>query len=162
MPETVMVRRTPSSVDEMRLLQNRIMHRAYELFEQNGSHFGNDLGNWIRAEREMIWKPPMEIRESDKEIVIEAAISGIDPKDIEIEATPEDMILKAETCHDHAHKEGTVHLCEFESGKMFRYMQFPKRINPDKVKAEVKNGLLRITAEIAEEARVRKIKPEAA
>jgi len=43
-----------------------------------------------------------------------------------------------------------------------RSIHLPKTINTDKVKAEFKNGLLRLTAEIAEEARGKKIKPEAA
>jgi HSP20 family molecular chaperone IbpA len=45
---------------------------------------------------------------------------------------------------------------------MFRAIHLPKKINPDKVKAEFKDGLLRLTAEIAEDTRARKIKPEAA
>ena len=45
---------------------------------------------------------------------------------------------------------------------MFRSIHLPKRINPDKVKAEFNNGLLRLTAEVAAEARANKIKPEAA
>ena len=45
---------------------------------------------------------------------------------------------------------------------MYRSIHLPKKINPDKVKAEFKNGLLRLTAEVAAEARAKKIKPEAA
>jgi len=45
---------------------------------------------------------------------------------------------------------------------MYRSIHLPRRINPDKVKAEFKNGLLKLKAEIAEEARAKKIKPEAA
>jgi HSP20 family molecular chaperone IbpA len=41
-------------------------------------------------------------------------------------------------------------------------LDLPKKINPDKVKAEFKNGLLRLTAEVAAEARAKKIKTEAA
>ena len=35
------------------------------------------------------------------------------------------------------------HTCEFDSGKVFRSIHLPKKINTDKVKAEFKNGLLR-------------------
>ncbi len=45
---------------------------------------------------------------------------------------------------------------------MFRSIRLPKKINPDKVKAEIQNGLLKLKAEIAEEARAKKIKTEAA
>ena len=110
----------------------------------------------------MLWKPSLELRETDGEFVLEAAVSGVDPKDIAIEVTPEDIVLKADIQHEHEEKKGTVHICEFQSGRMFRSIHLPKRINPDKVKAEFKNGLLRLTAEVAAEARAKKIKPEAA
>jgi len=102
------------------------------------------------------------LREADGEFVLEAAVSGLDPKDIDIEVTPEDIVLKADIQHEHNEKKSTVHICEFESGKMYRSIQLPKKIDPDKVKAEFKNGLLRLKAEFAEEARAKKIKPEAA
>ena len=64
--------------------------------------------------------------------------------------------------HAHSERKGTVHICEFRSGKMLRSIHLPKQINPDKVKAEFKNGLLRLTAEIAQEARAKKTQAEAA
>jgi HSP20 family protein len=76
--------------------------------------------------------------------------------------TPEDIVLKADIQHEHNEQKGIVHYCEFETGKMFRSIHLPKKIDPDKVKAEFKNGLLRLTAEIAVEARAKTIKPEAA
>ena len=162
MADSVRIRRTPSILDEMKEMQDRIMRRAYEIFEQNGSSLGRDLENWTEAERELVWKPAFELCEKDGRFQLEAAISGIDPKDIEIEVTPEDIVLKAETQHGHTDQMGLVHYCEFESGKMFRAIHLPKTIDPDKVKAEFKNGLLRLTAEIAQEAQSTKAKPEAA
>src|SRR5207244_7950507 len=78
------------------------------------------------------------------------------------EVTPEDIVLKRDIQHEHEEKKGTVHICEFQSGRMFRSIHLSKRINPDKVKAEIKDGLLKLKAEIVEEARAKKIKPEAA
>ena len=162
MAESVAVRKLSSIFDEMNQIQARVMRRAYDLFEQGGHLFGRDLDDWLQAERELLWKPALELRETDGEFVLEAAVSGVDPKDIDIEVTPEDIVLKANIQHEHEEKKGTVHICEFQSGRMFRSIRLPKRINPDKVKAEIKNGLLTLKAEIAEEARAKKIKPEAA
>ena len=161
MADTVPIRKTPSIFDEMKDLQDRIMRRAYELFEHNGSQYGSDLENWTQAEREIVWKPAFELTEKDGKFQLEAAVSGINPKDIDIEVTPEDIVLKASTQHQHKEDKGTIHYCEFESGKMFRAIHLPKKIDPDKVKAEFKDGLLRVTADIAEGSR-RTIKPEAA
>jgi HSP20 family protein len=162
MSESVAIHKTSSILDEMNQIQNRIMRRAHEIFEHNGALFGRDLDNWLQAEQELLWKPALELRETDGEFQLEAALSGVDPKDIDIEVTPEDIVLKAEVQHRHKEGKGIVHICEFQSGNLFRSIHLPRKINPDKVKAEFKNGMLRLTAEIAEEARARKIKPEAA
>lgn len=161
MAETVPIRRTPSILDEMKEIEDRITRRAYDIFSGN-SIFGRDLENWLQAEREFVWKPTIELREKGDEFRLEAAVPGIDAKNIDIEVTPEDILLKAEIAHEHKQEKGTVHICEFDGGKLFRSIHLPKRINPDKVKAEFKNGVLYLTAEIAEEARAKKVKLEAA
>jgi HSP20 family protein len=152
MTDYVPVRKTSSILDEWKRIQNRVMRRAYDIFEHNGHPAGRDLEHWFQAEQELLWKPPIEIHETDGKIVMEAAVSGVDPKDMNIEVSPEVIVLKAETHHQHDERKGRLHLCEFESGSMFRSVHLPRRINPDKVKAEVKNGLLRVTAEVAEAA----------
>src|SRR6266566_8562290 len=162
MAEPVAIRKISSILDEMNQTQDRIMRRAYDLFERNGRLFGRDLDHWLQAQRELLWKPAVELREADGEFVLEAAVSGLDPKDIDIDVTPEDIVLKTDIQHEHEEKKGTVHICEFQSAKMYRSIHLPKRFNPDKVKAEIKNGLLKLKAEIAEEVRAKKIKPEAA
>jgi HSP20 family protein len=162
MAETAAIRKISSILGEMNQMQDRIMRRAYDIFERNGRVFGRDLDHWLQAEKELLWKPALELREVGSEFVLEAAVSGVDPKDIDIEVTPEDIVLKAEIQHEHDEKKENVHVCEFGSGRMLRSIHLPKRINPDKVKAKIKNGLLTLTAEIAEETRAKRIKPEAA
>ena len=51
---------------------------------------------------------------------------------------------------------------KFQSGSLFRSIHLPKKVEPGKVKAEIKNGLLTITAPIAEEAKTRKVNIQAA
>jgi HSP20 family protein len=161
MADAVPIRKPSSIFEQLRDMQDRIMRRAYEIFEQNGM-FGRDLENWTQAERELVWRPSFELSEKDGQFRLEAALSGVEAKDIDIEVTPEDIVLQANTEHKHTDEKGIVHYCEFEAGKMFRAIHLPKKINPDKVKAEFKNGLLRLTAEVAAESRAKTIKPEAA
>jgi HSP20 family protein len=162
MAETVPIRKTSSVFDQLRDMQDRIMRRAYEIFEQNGGEPGRDFENWTRAERELFWRPAIEISEKEGQFELQAAIAGVEAKDINIEVTAEDVVLSAEIHHNAEHQKGTIQYTEFEAGKMFRSIHLPNKINPDSVKAEFKNGLLRLTAQVAEEARSRKITPEAA
>jgi len=76
---------------------------------------------------------------------LKISVPGVEPKAIDIEATPDAILVK------------DVHTCEFRSGSLFRAVQLPKKIDPDKVKAEVKNGMLLLTADIAEPSRARKV-----
>ena len=162
MADAVPIRKPSSVFDQLKDMQDRIMRRAYEIFEQNGGMLGRDLDNWSQAERELFWKPAFELIEKDGRFQLEAALPGVDAKDIDIEVTPEDIVLQASTQHNHTEQKGVVHYCEFQSGRMFRSIHLPKKIDPDKVKAEFKNGLLRLTADIAEQPRSRTIKPSAA
>jgi HSP20 family molecular chaperone IbpA len=162
MSEMVPIHKTSSIFDELKNTQDRIVQRAYEIFERNGRVHGHDLDHWLAAEREFVWNPRVELREKDHEFQLQVAVPGVDPKDIDIEVTPEDVLLKAELSHEHKEEKGTVHICEFECGRMFRSIHLPKKIDPERVNAEFRNGMLRITAEIAAEAPVRKIRPEAA
>ena len=160
MADTVPIRRTSSILDQMKEMQDRITRRAHEIFEQNGSVLGRDLDNWTHAERELIWRPAFELSEKDGRFHLEVAVSGLNPKEIHVEVSSEDIVLKAETRHEHQDEKELVHYCDFQSGTMFRAIHLPKKIDPAKVKAEFKNGLLRLTAEIAKEAK--KSKTEAA
>ena len=162
MADSVPIRKPSSIFDDIKKIQDRIMQRAYEIFERNGSTLGRDLDNWAQAERELVWKPAFELCEKDGQFQLEVALAGVEAKDIDIEVTPEDIVLTTNTRHQHTEHKGVIHHCEFEAGSMFRAIHLPKKINPDKVKAEFKNGLLRLTAQVSEEVRARIIKPEAA
>jgi HSP20 family protein len=162
MAETVPIKKTKSVWDEMERMQNRIMQRAHEIFSESGGTLGKDLEDWLQAERELVWKPAIELAEKDNEFCLEIAAAGVDPRDIDIEVTPEDILIKANVQHEHGERKGDVYLCEFAHGNLFRSIRLPKRIDADKVKAEFKNGLLTLRAPVAEEARAKKISIEAA
>jgi HSP20 family protein len=160
MAATLSVKKRESIFEELNSLHDRIMQRAFEIFDEKG-HFGKDMDNWLQAERELVWKPAIELEEKDNNLHLQIATPGVDPKDMDIEVTPEYVLVKAETRHEHTEDKGQVHVCEFTSGNMFRSIRLPKKINPDKVKAEFKNGMLTLTAELAQEAQARRIELKA-
>jgi HSP20 family molecular chaperone IbpA len=51
--------------------------------------------------------------------------------------------------HEHTVQDGSVHVREVEFGKAFRSVHLPARIDPHSVKAEYRNGMLHLTAAIA-------------
>jgi len=159
--ETLPTRKSESILDQIREAEERIRERAFDIFSGDGL-FGWDLDNWLLAEKEITLKPSIELREKDNQFKLEIAVSGVDAKAIDIEVTPEDVLVKAKFRHEHEEKEGDVHTCEFKSGSLFRAVKLPKRIDPDKVKAELKNGILYLTADIAEASGAKKVAIQAA
>ena len=159
---TVSARRVESLLEELEAVQKRIAERAFEIFRSRGAQLGAALDDWLAAERQTVWKPPIELCERDGRLIIEAAVAGVEPRQLRIEATPETILLKADLSHAHPEEKGTVHVCEFQPGNLFRLVQLPVKIDPDVVKAEFQHGLIRITAAIAQEQRARTVKVQAA
>jgi HSP20 family molecular chaperone IbpA len=163
MAEVAVQKKEKESVwDELQKMEERIMKRAYDIFSGKGSTFGDDLDNWLAAERELVWKPAIELREKDNQFEIRIAVTGIEPRDLNVEVTSDDLLVKGETKTEKKESKGEVHTSEFQSGSLFRSIHFPKKVDPSKVKAEIKNGLLTVVAPIAEEARSRKVNIQAA
>jgi HSP20 family protein len=148
--------------DELQKMEDRILKRAYDIFRDSGSAFGRDLDHWLAAERELIAKPAIEVTEKDNQFEIKVAVAGIDPKDLTVEVTPDDLLVKGETKTEKKEEKGEVHTSEIQSGSIFRSYQFPKKVNVDKVKAEVRNGMLTIVAPLSEEGKSRKVNVQAA
>jgi HSP20 family protein len=162
MAELVPIRKSKSIFDEIDRMNDRIMRRAYDIFTSNGSLFGKDINDWLQAERELVWKPAVELAEKDDTFYLEVAAPGVDPKELDVEVTPDDILIRADVHHEHKEKKGDVYICEFAHGNLFRSIHLPKKIDPEKVKAEFKNGLLTLNAPVAEEARAKKVTIEAA
>jgi len=156
MAETLPIKKTQSISHETEALQNRITRRAYDIFTSNGCVFGTDIDNWLQAEREFVWKPAIELHQENGEFQLKVAVPGVDAKDIDVEVTAEDILIKADVKHEHQETKGEVYICEFASGNLFRSVHLSKPIDVDKVKAQFKNGMPTLNAPVAVEAGVKK------
>jgi len=157
MSKALPIKKSESVFDELDRMNARILQRAYEIFEGNGQILGRELDNWLQAEKELIWKPSIELEEKDNKFLLQVAVPGVESKDIHIEVTTDEILVKAELPRKEKEDKGQVHTSEFAAGSLFRAVHFPKKIDPDKVKAEFKDGILRITVDVAEESKPRKV-----
>jgi len=150
-----------SIVDQLDLLHQRIASRAYALFCSREG-WGDAFGDWISAEQELVAKPAVEVRENDGTFTISAALPGVEAKDITVDITPQDVVIKAVTVHEHTEEKGQIHHCEFTAGQIFRSLPLPKAVDATKAKAEYQNGMLNITVPIAQAARAKRVDVKAA
>jgi HSP20 family protein len=137
---------------EVEGVQRHIAQRAQEIFRARGGAVGHALEDWMKAERETVWRPALEVRRTKDAFIIEAAVAGVDPKQFDVRVTPTELVLAAHVHHSDREQEGEIVLCEFANGPLFRSYKFPAPIDPGRVSAEYRNGLLRVTAPLARPA----------
>jgi HSP20 family protein len=145
----IALRKAETIFKELDQLHTAISRRAYDLFRNRGQLWGGPLADWFNAERQLIWKPAIELRQKDSQFEVLAATPGVEAKDLDVQITPEDMLIKADIHHTHTPEEGAVQVCEFTGGQLFRSIHFPEKVDPDSATAEYRNGMLRVTASIA-------------
>ena len=95
--------------------------------------------------------------QNDDEIVIEAALPGIKPDDIQISVTDEVLTLKGEVKDEEETEEKAYHICEQRWGSFERTIMVPTDVVADKAKADFINGILTINLPKAEEMRPKTI-----
>jgi HSP20 family protein len=130
----------------MREHQQSIVHRAYELFKDSG--FGNrhDLEVWQKSVSELLLQVPIKVTETDYGIRIRAEVLGFTEEDVEVRVDRHRVFIggrqeKASISED----EKDESVCAERSTKEF-YSEslLPADIDPKKVTAELKDGVLEI------------------
>lgn len=109
-----------------------------------------------------LWTPPVDIYETDDAIVMKAELPGIDRKDIQLEVRDGVLTLKGERRFEKEVKQENYHRIERAYGAFARSFTLPNTVQPDKVKARFKDGVLEVTLPKAEETRSRQIQVEMA
>lgn len=133
-------------VGQIKSLGERIRERAYQLFERNGHNHGSAVSDWLQAEDDLLMIPESELVESDGRFELQVAVPGFDAKDIEVDALPDTIIVRAENSHKHDSKDGKVQFCEFSEKALFRRFDLPAGVDVDHVTADLDKGLLKISA----------------
>ena len=101
--------------------------------------------------------PLVNFSEDDGNLYIAALVPGVDPKKIDLTVVRNSVTISGER-NPFDEKEGQiVHRCELGSGKFSRTMELPADINPDKISAECKDGIMKVILGKAEHAIPRKI-----
>ena len=125
----VEVKKVDTVFDELDRLNQAIRARAYELFRNGGTLLGDTLRDWLAAERELVSKPPIELRQSENQFEGLAALPGIEPQHLDVQITPEDVLIKADNPHEHG-PEGTVQCANSAPAKSFDPFTSRRRSTP--------------------------------
>lgn len=90
------------------------------------------------------WYPAVDIHENDEAIVLQAELPGLKKEDIDIEVKENILTLKGERKQNSEFKEQNYYRQERRWGKFSRSFTLPAVIDPDRVAARYKAGVLEI------------------
>lgn len=89
--------------------------------------------------------PSLDLHETDKQVLINAELPGVDEKDIDISVADDVLTISGEKKTEFEHKEGDRYRSERSYGRFSRSVSLPFKINPDKVEAKFDKGVLKLT-----------------
>ena len=130
--QAIPIRIGSTILDEIENVYDDITKRAYEIFHDRCGSGALDLEDWLEAEKQLLWKPEVELIEKRGFFVLKIALRIIDPVAMSVLVTRDDLVVQSgENCH---------------YPRLFRAVHFPQPIDPVKVQATYVRGRLVLIA----------------
>jgi HSP20 family protein len=109
------------------------------------------------------WMPPVDIYQTgDHELVLKAELPDMTREDFDINIENFVLTIKGEKKLSADVKEEQFHHVERRYGTFTRSFSLPQTVDPNRVSAEYKDGVLTVRLPLREEAKPRSIKVEVA
>ena len=108
-------------------------------------HFGRLMRTFsagrMKSSSCSLWQPPVDMYESDTELIVFVEVAGIAPEKIKVMAEAQVLTISGERKCEIA-GINHVHRLEIEYGHFACRIPLPLSINVDATKSEINNGLL--------------------
>ncbi|MBI2858737.1 MAG: Hsp20/alpha crystallin family protein [Chloroflexi bacterium] len=101
---------------------------------------------------------PMDMYQTDDDVVVKASLPGVKPEEVEISVMGNTLTIKGEHQEEKEEKDKDYIRRERSYGAFSRSMVIPVAIQADKAAADFKDGVLTLTLPKAEEIKPKQIK----
>jgi HSP20 family protein len=108
------------------------------------------FSNPLALKKTSIWRPAVEIKQTDTDYKVKVQLPGVNKEDIDIELDNDFMTISAKIEEEKEEKEEKehnekYHTCEFRYGKYQRTISFDQPIKAEESYAKYNNGVLSIS-----------------
>lgn len=134
----------------------RTLDRLFESVFGEAPLFGT---RHTRAEAGYGWAPAVDIRETDAELIVYAALPGLNKEDVALEVKDNTLVLSGRMKPLGSDEDSWVRR-ELPRGEFYRAFHLSADVQVGKVKAAMKNGVLEIRLPKTDSARPRKVEIE--
>jgi HSP20 family protein len=109
------------------------------------------------------WIPAVDIYETDShDLVVKTELPDLTRDDIEVTVENNTLTIRGERKLDNEIKQENFHRIERAYGSFVRQFSLPNTVDPAKIAAEYKDGVLSVKLPVREEAKPRTVKVEVA
>jgi HSP20 family protein len=140
---------------------SREMDRLMDSFFDRG--FGSILQDSPARDDEWqtpaLWTPQIDVRQRDEAVVVRADLPGVRKEDVQVEVQNDVLVISGQRREER--EEGgddqDYRMFERSYGSFYRSVPLPQGTNPDEIEAVMRDGVLKVTLPLAENARRRRI-----
>jgi HSP20 family protein len=138
--------------DPFRELMN-VHDRLNQLFSDSSARGQDDLyGNW---------NPAVDIFEQGDDLILRAEVPGVQRENLNIQVEDGTLVLSGERRRESEVREENAYRLERSYGKFSRSFRLPATVDPARITAQYRDGVLEVRLPKLEEARPRKIQIQA-
>lgn len=110
-----------------------------------------------RLSRDWGWTPRVDIYEAENAIILKAELPGVEKDSIVVDVKDRVLTLKGERSSDNEVEEENYYRRERTYGSFERRFNLPDHVDPEKITADYKDGILKVGIPKPEETRPRQI-----
>jgi HSP20 family protein len=103
------------------------------------------------------WRPVVDVYENENSVVLKADLPGVEKDHVEVDIKDHLLTIKGERSDEKEVKEENYHRKERFFGKFHRSFTLPEQVDPDKITAEFKDGVLKVEIPKPEETKPKQI-----
>jgi HSP20 family protein len=135
-------------------LRNQV-DRLFRDFEHGflQSPFYRDIDTFWRRDLRFPMTPAVDVVEKDNAFELTAELPGLDAKDIELSLSDDVLTIKGDKSEEKEEKTKDRYVSERRYGSFRRSLQLPSSIDPAKIEANYKSGVLTVSLPKSAEAR---------
>jgi HSP20 family protein len=104
---------------------------------------------------------PLDVYESEDELVVKASLPGVEPEDVDVSITGDTLSIKGEFKSEEETEKPSYHRQERRYGGFHRALTLPTQVEADKAEAVFEHGVLTLTVPKAETEKPKTIKVKA-
>lgn len=130
---------TTPVMSTLRREMDRMFDRVWEGMPQTPV-----LGDWFTA---------VDVSETADVVTVQVEMPGVDPKDLRVHLKDQVLVVRADKRRDIERNEANFCQLERSYGSIVRNITLPSTVDPAKVAATFKNGVLTVTLDKAAESK---------